>query len=134
MAGRWSACSRWPRCVRCVWQQRLDDRLQRVVRLMPGEQFHYDPSKPIEPQIRAFLAGRNPYGSVGNENVFNDPNLYERYSTTDESGTVNYGYRAKDPRLSDVSASGVGPGLENRVIDGQCTPINWANSDSPDAL
>jgi hypothetical protein len=95
------------------------------------ERFRFDPSKPIESQIRAFLNGRNPYGTVGTPNNTNSA-LFDSYAVPDESGTATYGYRSKNPRVADLSpGNGGGSPI---VIDRHYSPVNWAHSDSPDAV
>lgn len=98
------------------------------------EQFHYDPTQPIESQIKTFLNGRNPYGEMKDPNWFKDPSLYQQYVNPDESGTQNYGYRAVDPRLADIQPGAVGPEWNSRIIDNQYTPVGWSASSHADAV
>lgn len=96
------------------------------------QRFHYDPNRPIEDQVRDFLAGR-PVGGTAGDFSFNDPRFYSAYNVSDEGGNATYGYNAVDPRLTSISAGSSGPEGYGRIIDGQYTPVPWKNG-KPDNL
>lgn len=89
----------------------------------PAQRFQYDPNKPVEGQLQTFLAGRNPFGTMGNsdwQNVYNPQYYSSSMSAPDESGTTNQQFQSRDPRVE------YHPGADSPyIIDGQYGAVAW---------
>lgn len=99
---------------------------------MPAQRFQYDPSKPVEGQLQSFLAGRNPFGTMGNsdwQNVNNSKYYSSSMSAPDESGTTTQQYQSLDPRVQ------YHPGADSPyIIDGQYGAVAWKPTTDPNGI